>query len=207
MARTLINNYGPTMSSPRWAGDFGSRDYLVPGGAKVDAAQFPAADSVVVGVGAAGAAQNAVTIPVDALTGPIPNGTVLSFGGTKQAQLTAAAKAGDVALTVAAIPTALVDADVATYRGTGKIFIPSGTALGRTYAERNAGTSFGPAAAADDEVFVNFFDISDAASIDDVELYRPGGTIYENFLPAFSTLAGGVQTKLRALYQCTIGSV
>jgi hypothetical protein len=205
MPRTLINSHGPTLSSPRWAGDYGSRDYLVPGGAKVDSAQFPADDAVTVVVGAAGAAIGAVSIPVAALAGPIPNGTVLTFGGVKVAQLSAPAAAGAVALTVNAIPTAVVSGDTATYRGTGKIRIPSGTALGRTIAERNAGTGFGPAGAADDEVFLNFFDVTDAASVDDVELYRPGGTVYENYLPAFATLAGGVQTILRARYQCTVG--
>lgn len=205
--RTLVNQTPATISSPRWMGDYGSRDYIQPGGAKVDAAQFLAEDAVVVNVGAAGAAIGAVAVPVDALTGPIPTGTVLYFSGVKIAKLTAAAAAGAVSLAVEALPTALVDADVTTYRGTGKIRIPSGTALGRTIAERNAGTGYGPAAAADDEIFLSVFDISDAVSVDDVELYRPGGTVYENFLPAFSTLAAGVQTALRARYQCTIGQV
>lgn len=207
MPRTLLNTTGPTLGSPRWAGDFGSRDYLVPGGAKVDAAQFLADDAVVVNVGAAGAAIGAVAIPVDALTGPIPVGTVLFFSGVKIAKLSAAAAAGAVSLAVEAIPTALVDADVTTYRGTGRVRIPSGTALGRTIAERNAGTGFGPAIDTDAEIFLNFFEVTDAAAIDDVELYRPGGTVYENFLPAFSTLAAGVQAALRDRYQCTIGQV
>jgi hypothetical protein len=141
------------------------------------------------------------------LAGPIPAGTVLSFGGTKQAQLTAAAKTGDVSLTVAAIPVALVDADVSTYQGTGKRLIPSGTVLGRTIAERDAGTGFGPAADADDEVYLNFFQIDDADSISDVELYRGRGVVYENFLPVFSTLSATIKAKLRAFYTCSIGQV
>lgn len=207
MPRSLVNQTSPVMASPRWAGDFGSRDYLLPGGATVEPSQFPRRDQVVVGVGAAGAAIGAVAIPVDALTGPIPAGTVLSFGGTKQAQLTAAAKTGDVSLAVAAIPVALVDADVATYQGTGKRLIPSGTVLGRTFAERDAGTGFGPAADADDEVYLNFFQIDDADSISDVELYRGRGVVYENFLPVFSTLSATIKAKLRAFYTCSIGQV
>lgn len=78
-------------------------------------------------VGAAGAAQGAVAVPVDALMYDIPSGTVLSFGGAKFARLTAPAAAGAVALTVAALPTALVDNDLAVIPGKGEYFIPPGT--------------------------------------------------------------------------------
>lgn len=66
-------------------------------------------------VSAAGAAQNAVSIPVAALTAAIPTGTKLIFlpGALKTATLTAPASIGATALTVAAIPTALVSADTA----------------------------------------------------------------------------------------------
>ncbi len=195
-----------TMSSPRWAGDFGSRDHLIPGPFKVDATQFVGTDAVKAVVGAAGAAANATAVPVDALTGPIPAGTLLDFGGKKFARLSAAAAAAAVSLAVDAIATALVDRDTATYKGLGKKSIPSGTALGRTVAERDAGTGFGPAGAADDEVFLNYFDVTDADVLDDVEMYRPGAQVKENFLPAFAGLASGVKTILRARYLCTLGA-
>lgn len=207
MPRSLVNQSTPTLGSPVWAGDFGSRDYLVPGGATVDPAQFPAADAVIINVGAAGAAIAAVSVPVDALTGDIPNGTQIWFSGAKVLRLTAAAKKGDVALTTAPLVAALVDADIGTYYGQGKVTINSGTALGRTFAERDAGTGYGPAADADDEVFLNFFPVDDARSVSDVELYRGGGTVYENFVPNFSTLSAAVKAKLRAFYQCSIGAV
>jgi hypothetical protein len=210
MSRTNMSTTGPTRSAPVWAGDFFSRDHLIPGGATLDAAQFTQTDAVVVTVGAAGAAIDAVSVPVDALSGPIPSGTVLDFGGKKFARLTAAAAAGAVTLTTAALATALVDNDTATYPGaTGDIglkVVPSGTAIGRTIAERDAGTGFGPAAAADDEVFLTAFDVLDPSVNPDVELYRHGSIVKENFLPAFTGLASGVQTKLRALYQCTLGA-
>lgn len=207
MPRSLVNTTSPALASPRWAGDFGSRDYLLPGGATVEPSLFLKKDAVVVDVGAAGAGIGAVAVPVNALTGKIPSGTVLSFGGTKQAVLTADALAGAVSLTVAALPVALVDADVTTYPGIGKKVIPSGTVLGRTYAERDAGTGFGPAADADDEVYLNFFQIDDADSVSDVELYRGRGVVYENFLPVFSTLSATIKAKLRAFYTCSIGQV
>src|SRR5678809_130180 len=113
MAR-IVDNTANTLSSPVWAADFMGREHLVPGGAKLNAALFLRTDAVVVVVSAAGAAGGATSVPVAALTGAIPNGTVLDFGTNKYARLTAAAAAGATTLTVAAIPTALVSTDTAT---------------------------------------------------------------------------------------------
>lgn len=207
MARSMVTTTGPSLSSPRWAGDYLSRDNLIPGGAKIDPAQFKAADAVTVVVGAAGAAISATSVPVGALTGPIPSGTVLYFGGAKVATLTAAALLGAVTLTVAALPAALVNADTAQYQGVGPKYIPSGTTIGRTLTERDAMTAYGVPADADDEVYIVAFDVSDAAKIDDVELYRPNNLVYENFLPAdFAALSATLKGKLRTLYRCSIGA-
>jgi hypothetical protein len=201
----MVTTTGPVLSSGRWMGDFGSRDYIVPGGAKVDATQFTPSDRVVVNVGAAGAAQFAVSVPVDALTGPIPVGTIITFNAGKKLRLSVAALTGATALTTDPIPLALVDADVSEYVGYGDLYIPSGTCVGRTIAERDALTGYGPAADADDEFFLVAWDVTDARHVDDVELYRPGGTVYENFLPGFAALSATVKAKIRLLYQCTIG--
>lgn len=208
MARSMVTTGGPTLTSPRWAGDYMDRDHLVPGGAKVDPLQFNGADAVVVVVGAAGAAAGAVSIPVAALSGPIPNGTVLSFGGAKFARLTAAAAAAAVTLTVAALPTALVNLDTATYPGieNGVKYLSSGSIIGRTLAERDAGTPFGPAADADDEVYLTAFDNSDIARVDDIELYRPNSLVYENFLPGFAAASVAIKAKLRDKYICSINT-
>lgn len=132
MSRSMVVT--PTSASaPRWAGDFMSRDHLIPGPFKVDAAQFVA--------------------------------------------------------------------DAA-----GKKNIPSGTVLGRTLVERDAGTGFGPADAADGEIFILAFDVTDAAALDDAEMYRPGSQVRENFLPGFDALAAGVKTAVRARYLCTLGA-
>jgi hypothetical protein len=187
-------------------GDYGGRDYIVPGGAKVDAPQFTPSDRVVVDVGAAGAAQFATSVPVGALSGPIPAGTTITFNAGKKLRTTVAALTGAVTLTTEPIPLALVDADVSEYTGFGDRYIPSGTVVGRTYTERDAGTGFGPAADADDEFFLVAWDVTDANHVDDVELYRPGGIVYENFLPVFSALSSTVKGKLRTLYQCTLGA-
>ena len=158
-------------------------------------------------MGAAGAAGAATSVPVAALTAAIPNGTVLNFGTNKFARLTAAAAVGATSLTVAAIPTALVSGDTATYAGVGtSITVPSGTIVGRTIAERDAGTAYGPAGAADDEVYITCFDRYDVTINTNVELYRPNSIVKETFLPGWAGIASGVKTKIRAAYVCTVGA-
>lgn len=207
MARIVDNTNQITAAA--WAGDFFDRDHMIPGGAKLDPAQFNDQDASVVTVGAAGAIATATSVPVAALTDAIPNGTVLSFGGAKFARLTAAAAAGATSLTVAPLPTALVSGDTATYAGVGAtVTVVSGTTVGRTIAERDAGTPFGPAAAADDEIYIVCFDRYDVGVNADIEMYRPNSIVKENFLPQVmdGSMIAGVLTKLRAAYVCTVGA-
>lgn len=197
------------ITPPAWAGDYFDRDHMIPGGARLDPAQFNDQDASVVTVGVAGALAAATSIPVAALTDAIPSGTVLSFGTNKFARLTAAAAVGATSLTVAAIPTALVSGDTATYAGVGAtVTVLSGTTVGRTIAERDAGTAYGPAAAADDEIYIVCFDRYDVTINADIELYRPNSIVKENFLPQVldGTMITGVLTKLRAAYVCTVGA-
>ncbi len=207
MAR-IVDNTANTLSSPVWAADFLGRDHLLPGGAKLNAALFTAVDAVTVVVGAAGAAGGATSVPVAALTGAIPSGTVLNFGTNKFARLTSAAAAAATTLTVAAIPTALVSGDTATYAGVGLNTIPSGTLLGRTIAERDAGTGFGPWATSDDEVYLLAFDVTNFTTNTDCELYRNGQTsvVKEDFLPNWANWTANMKTALRAAYICTRGA-
>ncbi len=204
MAQVTIN--ANQITSPVWAGDFLNREHLVPGGARLDAAQFPATDAVTVTVGAAGALVDDTAVPVAALAGPIPSGTVLDFGGKKLAVLTAAAAAGATILTVRAIPTALVSGDVATYAGVGRVVVQSGTAVGRTFVERAAGTDFGPAVDTDDEVFLVAFEVPDANRNPEIELYRHGGIVKENFLPGYADMDADLLTILRDMYTTTEGA-
>ena len=190
-----------------WIGDFLDRRALIPGGAKLDAAQFAGERAVRATVGVAGAAQGATTVPVAALSAAIPSGTVLDFGGAKFARTTAAAAAAATSLTVAALPTALVSGDAATYVPVGAMkTVPSGTVLGRTYTERDASTPFGPAADADDEVYLLVFDVTDATRNNDVTLYRPGGLVKENLLATFAGLSSTLKAKIRATYACQRGA-
>jgi hypothetical protein len=205
MARIETNNPA-TLGVPRWAGDFMGREHLVPGGARLDATQFASLEAVRVTVGGAAAAQGATSVPVTALTGPIPAGTVLYFGSGEFARLTAAAAAGATSLTVEALPNALEAADTALYDAGVLRTVPSGTAIGRTLAERDAATGFGPADAADDEIFLVAFDVTDAVRNPDVELYRHNSIVKENFLPGWAGLASGVKDAIRELYTCTLGA-
>lgn len=194
-----------TRSSPVWCADYLSRDHLIPAPAKLDAAQFRTTDGVLVTVTTA-AAQGATSITVAALSGPIPSGTVIDFGAAKFARLTAAAVAGATTLTVAALPTALAGNETATYIGTTAVkYIKSGTLVGRTFTERDAGTGFGPAASSDDEIYLLAFDVIDAADNADCELVRHNTVVKENFLPNWSTLGTTAQGLIRARYRCITG--
>lgn len=132
MAKTEFS--GTTQTTPRWAGDYLGREHQIPGGARLDAAQFAA----------------------DATTGRRP--------------------------------------------------VPSGTFIGRTLAERDAGTGFGPAdTVGDEEMYLSVFDVVDANNNPDVELYRHNSVVKENFLPGWAGLTAAVKTAVRDLYTCTVG--
>lgn len=200
-------NFTPIQSTPPlWAGDYLSRETVMPVPVYLDPAAFNAVDAVVVTVGAAGAIATATSVPVDALPGAIPSGTVLNFGTNKFARLTAAAAAGETSLTVAAIPTALVDNDTATYAGTGKKSIPSGTLIGRTIAERDAGDPWGRAVvASDDEIYLTVRENSDLTKDATNEIYRHNKTVKENYLPDWAAYTTDEKAKVRELYACIGG--
>lgn len=205
---TLIQQTSPNLLTtvPAWIGDELDEDAVIAGGGRIDPTQFLATDAVTAVVGVAGAALSATSIPVAALTGPIPAGTNLWFGGAKLAHLTAAAATGATALTVSALPTALVSTDTATYAGAGKVLVPAGTIVGRTYAERDANTAYGPAATTDDEILLTVFDVTDANRDPDVALYRPKALVKDNFLPTFATMGATMLGKIRGIYTCIRGA-
>jgi hypothetical protein len=157
----------------------------------------------------AAAAAGATSLTVEALPEDIDNAATALFpGGTKQARLTAAAAAGATSLTVDELQFALVDDNTAIYAGTtGVAHIPSGTLLGRTIAERDANTGFGPWASGDEEVYLLALDVTNALINADCELYRNFGIVKENFLPSWTTAwTSDMKTALRAAYRCTKGA-
>ncbi len=194
------------LTPPVWMGDYANRDSIVPAPAKLNSAAFNAEDAVKVVVAAGGAAVDANSVPVLALSGAIASGTVLDFGGKKFARLTAAAAAGEESLAVAALVTALAANDTSTFPGTGRKRVPSGTLIGRTFSERDAGTGFGPADVAnDDEIYLNPFEVADLSVTDDVELYRHNKVVKENFLPNWEDRTADEKAKIRELYTCISG--
>lgn len=100
---------------------------------------------------------------------------------------------------------AKVDATQWTADANNRKPIQSGTLIGRTYAERDAGTGFGPAEATDNEIYLVAFDVTDAMQNDDVELYRHNSLVKENKLPGWGALAVALQDKIRELYTTTLG--
>lgn len=205
MARIVDNSN--QLTGAAWAGDFFDRDHMIPGGARVDAAQW--VDTTYTITAPDGAAAGATSIVVTATLVALPSGTVLDFTGAGElAKLTAAAALGATSLTVLALDAAIESGDTAPYVVTDAVpvTIASGTIVGRTIAERDAGTAYGPAAAGDAEVYIVCFDIYDATINPDVELYRPNSIVKETFLPGWADIAAAVKTLVRAAYVCTVGA-
>lgn len=197
--------YGNTFrTAPWWAQDGIGGDTLLMGGAMLDASQFARSDAVTATAAAPGAAQNAMSIPVNALSGPIPSGTALAFSGGVTATLSAPANAGDTALTVTALSGAVAATETATYAGAGPKVVVGGTPVGRTYTERDAGAGFGPAATTDDEFYLLAQDVLDADGMTPCELYRHGRAVRENALPNWAALTTAMKTKIRSLYECFV---
>lgn len=188
-------------TAPAWRGDFGGREHIVPRPAKVDPNQFVDSQAVKVAL-SANAAQNAVTLTVVALTAAIPANVVLYFGAGKFARTTGLTAAGATVVNVQAIPTALVNGDIAYYETRRELHIPGGILLGRTTAEAINGDPFGPWANGDDdgETFLLYQDITDARTLNDAELYRPGSAVKINYLPGYASLAVGAVAKIKQLY-------
>lgn len=201
---------------PNWLGEQYSPDRLIPGGGQVTASLFPALDAVRV-VSPAGAAASAVSIPVSAVLlnadgSPlamgqiaIPTGSLVDFGGTKIAVTTAPVLRGATAIAVRALPTAIAANDIGNYFGIGKRTVPSGTLIGRTLAERDAGLRFEPWTAGDEEVFLAFWD-ADLGMSEEVALLRPNTIVKENYIPGFTAMTAPAKAAIRAKYQCIVGS-
>ena len=199
------NFNGIESTPPKWNADFFSQETIMPFGVKIDAAQFNAVDAVKVTV-TANRAVDATDVPVTSLSGPIPSGTVIDLGGKKFVRLTAPAAKNAVSLAVSMLATALVTNDTGIYKGAGKKSLPSGTPIGRTYAERDAGTPWGPADhASDDEIYLTIRDNPDLTKDATNEVYRHTKTVKENYLHGWATWATGLKTKIRSLYSCIGG--
>lgn len=204
MAKIEFNDYG-NASTAAFLGDFGSREHILAGGAQLDAdAVYSGEDAYTIQINDAAATQGDTTITVDALPVALPDNAELTFGSVT-VRLNGAKAAGQTSLTVDALGGDIADDATAIYDAspTSNVVV-SGTIVGRTIAERNAGDPFGPAADADDEVFITVADV-DLDKTTDVDLVRHGSLIKTNFLPAYAAASSTVKTKLEAAYQLILG--
>lgn len=196
-----------TTQTPAWAVDYFDRPYNLPGGARLHPADFAREGTFTVTVGAGGALAGALSIPVTALPGAVPAGTILDFTGPGEfALVTSDAAIGAVSLAVEALDAAIEAGDTATFQGSGKRYVPSGTCIGRTFAEAEANRGFGPAVATDEQIYLLLHTVIDADQNPDCELYRHGGAIKLNHLPGYAGLPAGVQQAIRDNYEITYGA-
>lgn len=137
------------------------------------------------------------------LTREIQQGEVIDFGGKKFARATALAPVGATTVSVSPLPTALAIGDTGNFSGLK--FIISGTLVGRTFAERDAGTGYGPAVSTDDEIFLLAFDVPDAVQNPFGAVYRHTCLVFENYLPEWTAMSTDLKTAIRNRYQCMLG--
>lgn len=192
--------YAPERTPPAWAGDGLNPKTILPGGIKLEAAQFTSAELTIAAI----AAVDATSITLSSgLTREINPGDVIDFGGKKFARATVLAPVGATTVSVSPLPTALAIGDTGNFSGLK--FIISGTLVGRTFAERDAGTGFGPAASTDDEIFLLAFDVPDAIQNPFGAVYRHTCLVFENYLPGWTPMSTDLKTAIRNRYQCMLG--
>jgi hypothetical protein len=201
---------------PNWFGEMYDEKALIPGGALVTVAQFPASDAVRVTANAAAAAATSIPLTAPLLLQAdgsplavgqiaIPAGALIDFGGAKVAITTANALRGATAIAVRALPTAITVNDAGLYSGVAKRNVPSGTLVGRTLAERDAGGRLEPWTAGDEDFYLVMWEASLELS-DEVALVRPGTIIKENWLPGWATMSAPMRAAIRGRYQCIVGA-
>jgi hypothetical protein len=205
MAQVTWTSYA--FQLPEFAAEELSPETLIPGGARLDAAQFNAEDAqtITLVAGAVTAGSNKTLTLTAPLSFDIPAGTILDFGSGEFCTLNNGAKKGATTITGVTVAADLEGSESVVFKGVlPRKPIRAGILVGRTYAERDAGTAYGPAdvATPDDEIFLVAFGVTDAAISSDVTLLRHGTLIYEDKLPDWASLASNVKAAIRSRYHC-----
>lgn len=147
-----------------------------------------------------------VSLTVDAIAGELPAGTTLQFPLGITAVTGLLAMAGATSVPVSYVSGDIADNAEARYSRAPVKYIPSGMLLGRTYAEEASNVPFGVATDTDDRIFFMIFEVADALSENDCELYRHGSLVATNFLPQevqdLLAANAALLAKVRALYVC-----
>lgn len=98
-------------------------------------------------------------------------------------------------------PAAFPQGAVGTLETAAGRVVVSGTLVGRTYAEREAGTGYGPFTAGDDDYGLIAWDAEvGATKSNDAELVPDTVFVKENYLPDWETLAAAAKTAIRQKY-------
>ncbi|MEO0659803.1 MAG: hypothetical protein AAFY74_20370 [Pseudomonadota bacterium] len=193
------------MQRPDWPADELSAYCLLAAGTQADITQFGFSDAQTLtlsGATTAGAGDETLTLTT-ALESDIPAGQILNFGSGKYFTLSKTAKRGDTTM-VGELAADTADADSYEWPGiSGRTVVRSGQLVGRTYAERTAGTGFGPADVAnDDEIYLVAFQNEYAEQDAGLTLVRHDFLVYENRLPGWADMSAAEQSKIRDLYDC-----
>lgn len=205
MAQVTWTSYA--FQLPEFAAEELTPEKLIPGGARLDASQFNAEDAqtITLAAGAVTAGSNKTLTLTTALQFDIPAGYTLDFGSGEFATLTTKASKGATTITGVTLAADLEGGESVLFKGVlPRKPIQAGLLVGRTYAERDAGTGYGPAdvSTPDDEIFLIAYGITDAAINPDVTLLRHGTLIYEDKLPGWSSLASNAKAAIRSRYHC-----
>lgn len=190
-----------------WLGEAPNYQTLMPHGAHfnpmgieaVDKAELTAADTAAIG---------ATMIELKEQIGNtvgIKAGTALKFGESV-AILSAWASPNDMMLKVFPLAAEIAADAAAMFDGIGARPLYSGTAVGRTYAERDAGIPFELAAVGDDELYLVAFTVPDLFVSTEIVLVRHSVRVKENRVPKFTELDAAIQTALRGSYQMYRGT-
>jgi hypothetical protein len=191
-------------SVPGFVADRESLDH--DGGHQIDWAQVGeenrATPGQIVTMGAAASA-GATSLTVEALTYPVPSGTVLNFTGAGEFAITTApAAAGATTIAVEAIDAAIEDDDTATVAGSGSKFLPAGTPMGGGASYLGGGPLW-PRSATNPAVCLLATDAWEDGRTAAITGYGAilGGVIYENLLPTATgspkRLPSAVRTELQ----------
>ena len=176
---------------PNWAAEAIGPQNLIPGGARLDADQFSYSDSFVItlAAGAVVAGSSKTLTLTTGLKEDIPATYTLNFGSGEYFTLSAKAKKGATTM-VGTLAADVEGGETATFGGvSGKKLVKAGTLVGRTYTERDAGTTFGVAEATDDEIYLLAFDTVDAMINPECELLRHNTLVRDHLLPNWSDLS------------------
>lgn len=194
-----------TLQQPEWSAECLPAENLLNAGTQLDLAQFSYADAqtLTLAAGAITSGSNKTLTLTTALTDDLPAGTILNFGSGKYATLTTKGAKGATTIAGVTLAANIAGGETTAYKGvSGHVVVPSGTLVGRTYTERDAGTGFGVAAVADDEIYIVAFQVERGEIDAGVTLVRHQTLIYEDKLPGWAGFDTDTKAKVRSLYQC-----